>query len=440
MSETVFVDHEKEGRPESPASGNALPDFGKGEPVNILLVDDHPQNLLALEATLGDLGQNLVRASSGREALRALLHDEFAVILLDVQLPEMDGFETASLIRSRDNTQHTPIIFLTGIDKSDKKVAQGYALGAVDYLFKPYDPEILRAKVCVFIDLCQKSRQIKRLNEDLERRVAERTQELQAANDELEREVAERKRAEEEVRRLNSRLEQRVRERTAELEAANSDLRAFSYSVSHDLRAPLRRIEEFCRLLGEDYGQGIPEDGRIYLDRIQTSARHMSGLVDDMLKLSQVASTEFRRERVDLSRMASEILADLQRTQPDRSVASEIEENLVVNADPGLLRLALQNLLTNAWKFTGRESRPSIAFGTRGENGEQVYFVRDNGAGFDMAFADRLFEPFQRLHGASEFPGTGVGLAIVHRVVRRHGGRIWAEGEPGTGATFFFTL
>lgn len=410
------------------------------KPVNILLVDDHPENLLVLEATLSDLGQNLIRATSGREALRALLQEEYAVILLDVQLPEMDGFETAALIRSRVNTQHTPIIFLTAIDKSDTKVAKGYALGAVDYLFKPFDPQILRAKVSVFIELCQKSRQIRRLNESLERRVLERTRALQAANEDLEREVAERKRAEAEILRLNAQLEQRVRDRTAELEAANNDLRAFSYSVSHDLRAPLRRIEEYCRLLVEDYGQSLEDKAQAYLSRIQVSSRHMSELIEDMLKLSQVARSEMRRERVDLSRLVSEILAELQRTEPDRRVTAQVQDELTVEGDRGLLRMALQNLLSNAWKFTGRRSDSMIAFGAEGPAHARVFFVRDNGAGFDMAHADRLFEPFHRLHGANEFPGTGVGLAIVQRVIHRHGGRIWAESEPEAGTTFSFTL
>lgn len=413
---------------------------GRDEPVSILLVDDHPENLLTLEAALGDLGQHLVRASSGREALRAVLRDDFAVILLDVHLPEMDGFETAALIRSREQTQHTPIIFITAIDKSDTKVARGYALGAVDYIFKPFDPEILRAKVNVFIDLCQKSRQIERLNEDLERRVAERTRELEAANAGLAREVAERKRAEAAAHDLNARLEQRVRERTAELEAANQDLRSFSYSVSHDLRAPLRRAEEFSRLLAEEYGDVIAGDGLLYLERLRASMRQMAALIDDMLKLSQVASAELKRERVDLSALAEEILSDLQRSQPERHVQVRVQPDLGTHGDVGLIRLAMQNLLGNAWKFTGRAADACITFGAVEQEGETVFYVQDNGAGFDMAHAEQLFHPFERLHSSSEFPGTGVGLAIVERVVRRHGGRIWTEAAPGEGATFYFTL
>lgn len=408
--------------------------------MNILLVDDRPENLTALEAVLDGLGQHLVRATSGREALRALLHDEFAVVLLDVQLPGMDGFEVASLIRAREHTQHLPIIFLTAIDKGDRQVAQGYALGAVDYLFKPFDAHILRAKVGVFIELCQQRRQIQRLNQDLERRVAARTRELQVANDDLAREVAERKQAEAAIRELNAQLEQRVGERTRELEAANSDLRAFSYSVSHDLRAPLRRIEEFGRLLEEEHHERLDEDGLMCVSRLRAATRQMQDLIEDMLKLSQVASAEISHEPVDLSALASQIVAELRHAAPQRNVAVHIQEGLTATGDVGLLRLALQNLLSNAWKFTGRRENPQITFGAREENDQRVFVVRDNGAGFDMALADRLFEPFHRLHGTREFPGTGVGLAIVARVIHRHGGQIWAESKPDAGATFSFTL
>lgn len=367
--------------------------------VNILLVDDHPPNLVALEAILGSLGENMVRATSGREALRHLLRQSFAVILLDVQMPQMDGFETASLIRARESSRHTPIIFVTAADPSDDLASRGYALGAVDYIFKPIVPETLRAKVSVFIELYRTSREVQKLYDNLQAR-------------------------------------------TAELEAANRELRAFSYSVSHDLRAPLRRIDQFSRVLLEDHREGLAEEGRECLDRIRRSSLQMSGLIDDLLTLSLVTRSDLHLESVDLSALAREIVADLAAGEPDRDVRVDIESIDAVRCDPRLLRLALRNLLGNAWKYTGQQPDAHIVFGRRrgSRGGGETFFVRDNGAGFDMSASDRLFAPFERLHSTNEFPGTGVGLAIVQRVVERHGGTIWAESEPGDGATFHFTL
>lgn len=410
------------------------------ERAHILLVDDRPENLVTLEAVLDQPGHQLVRATSGQEALRALLDEEFAVILLDVQLPGMDGFETAALIRTREQTRHTPIIFLTAVDRSDDQVARGYALGAVDYLFKPFDPDILKAKVQVFIDLYRKTREVKQLNAELEARVEERTRALRRTNGELQREIRERRRAEAAVRELNTELEDRVRERTAALEAANDDLKAFSYSVSHDLRAPLRRVEWFGKMLNEEYAGRLDDTGRQYLERLIASSRRMDGLIEDMLKLSMVGSREMVWEQVDLTDLVRQIVAELRAGLEDREVTFQVAEDVTVRGDPGLLRLALQNLLGNAIKFTGQRADARVTFGTTKHEGRSACFVQDNGIGFDMRTAGRLFEPFQRLHTSPAFPGTGIGLAIVRRVIRRHGGLLWAEAVPDEGATFYFTL
>lgn len=410
------------------------------EQVNILLVDDRQENIIALEAILGDLGYNMVSVHSGREVLRAVLEKEFAVILLDVRMPEMDGFETASLLREREQTQHTPIIFLTAGDNSQEKVFRGYSVGAVDYLAKPFDPVILRAKVGVFVELHQKTLQLKQLNEDLERRVAERTAQLEAANQELMREVTERRRAESEVRLLNTQLENRVRERTAELEAANEEMRSFSYSVSHDLRAPLRKIVAFSQMLLEEHGSSLSAGGQDYLNRICAASKRMEELIDDVLKLSQITNVEMIREQVDLSSAVKDIASDLHHADPDRKTTFEIEDGVFAHGDERLLRLALQNLLENAWKFTSKRPDARIEFGTKKTSNGAVYFVRDNGVGFDPTEVDKLFTPFMRLHKTTEFPGTGIGLAIVHRVFQRHGGTVRAESKKGEGATFTFTL
>lgn len=411
-----------------------------GEPVSILLVDDRPENLLALESALEVLDQDLVTAASGQEALRAALQQDFAVVLLDVRLPDMDGFETARLLRERERSRYTPIIFLTAVDKDDEQVSKGYSLGAVDYIFKPLDPDILRAKVGVFIDLYQKKRRIEHLNAALEQRVRQRTAQLEAANRDLEHEVRERKRAEDAVRQLNAELERRVKVRTAELEAANEELRAFSYSVSHDLRSPLRKIESFSKLLVDEHGEAMEDGAHRYLDRIRVASMHMNALIEDMLKLSRVSREQMKREMVDLSALAREILDDLQRGDPTRRVTTHIEAGLKARGDEDLLRIALDNLLGNAWKFTGEKEEASIEFVSSDFDGDAAFAVRDNGAGFDMRHADKLFQAFQRLHPNHAFPGTGIGLAIVYRIVKRHGGRIKGSGRVGQGATFTFSL
>jgi len=229
-----------------------------------------------------------------------------------------------------------------------------------------------------------------------------------------------------------------------ELEAANRELEAFSYSVSHDLRAPLRSIDGFSQILLEDHADELDEEGKDYLGRVRAASQRMGNLIDDLLGLSQVTRSALRREDVDLSQMAREVAAELRRREPGRRAEVEVEEGLVANGDPRLLRVALENLIGNAWKFTGKEEEARIRFGLdkrlSGESGVTVFRVSDNGAGFEMAYAGKLFGAFQRLHGAEEFEGTGIGLATVQRVVRRHGGRVWAEGEVGEGASFFFTL
>lgn len=358
--------------------------------ISVLLVDDNPAKLTSLAVILDGLDLDLVMVTSGKEALRHCLNQEFAAILLDVNMPEMDGFETAALIRQRPTSEHTPILFVTAYAAGETQVARGYSLGAVDYILSPIVPEILRAKVAVFVDLFNKTEQVKR----------------------------------------QAKL----------LEAANKELEAFSYSVSHNLRAPLRSIDGFSLALLEEYGDKVDEQGRRYLERVRAGAQRMGELIDDMLTLSRTTRGDMSLEEMDLSAMAGEIVADLKRAEPGRKVEFVAAGDLRATADRRLIRVVLENLLGNAFKFTAKHETARIEFGRTETGGTSAYFIRDNGAGFDMAFADRLFGVFQRLHSEDEFSGTGIGLASVQRIVHRHGGRVWAEGQVEKGATFYFTL
>jgi signal transduction histidine kinase len=244
-----------------------------------------------------------------------------------------------------------------------------------------------------------------------------------------------------EIEQLNRELDQRVKDRTADLATANRELESFAYSISHDLRAPLRGIDGFSLMALEEYGDKLDAQGRGYLERVRAAAQRMGHLIDDILELSRVSRQAMRQERVDLGRLAAELMDELRQDDLLRKIVVTIAPECSATGDPRLLRILLQNLLENAWKYTARQPEARIAFGMeRLDTGETAYFVRDNGIGFDMKYADRLFSPFQRLHGPKEFPGSGIGLATVARIVHRHGGRVWAESAPGQGTTLRFTL
>ena len=257
---------------------------------------------------------------------------------------------------------------------------------------------------------------------------------------EIERRTAELEESKRKLDALNETLERRVRERTAQLEETNRHLEAFSYSVSHDLRAPLRAIDGFGQALVEDFGEHVNEGMRAYLARMRAATLRMAQLIEDLLKLARISRTTLAWQDVDLSALARQALADLAQAEPSRSVHAQVWDGVHAFADPRLMRIALENLLGNSWKFTSRTPSAQIEFGVLRDGDTSTYFVRDNGAGFDMQHAEKLFDAFQRLHGVDEFPGTGVGLATVDRIVHRHGGRIWAHAQPGKGATFYFTV
>jgi PAS domain S-box-containing protein len=558
----------------------------------ILVVDDEPLFIELLEAYLVPQGYEIVKAANGKEALAKLAGNQIDLILLDVMMPGIDGFEVTRRVRQDENNRLLPIILLTALQGPKDRV-KGIEAGCDDFISKPFDEMELLTRVRSLLRVKAYNDLMSNYQKELESEVTGRTKELTDALGNLQQEINDRQRAEEklavseiryrrlfesakngiiildsetgkiidvnqflvdmlgysrekfiekaiweiglfkaiaanqdkfleihqkefvryenfpletadgrlinvelvsniylennqkviqynirdftdrkkaegDIRKIKEKLEQEVTERNNDLRdsqlallnlvddlnattrdvslinqalsSTNKELEAFSYSVSHDLRAPLRSMDGFSQALLEDYGDKLDATGRNYLERIRSGTQRMGLLIDDMLKLSRINRAEFKRESVDLSKMFKDIFREFQQNSPARDVQVNIQEDVIIEGDRHLLSIALTNLLENAWKFTGKTENALIEFGTELKDGKSVMFIRDNGVGFDMAYVDKLFSAFQRLHTTAEFPGTGIGLATVQRVIHRHGGTIWAESEMGKGATFFFTL
>jgi DNA-binding response OmpR family regulator len=391
-------------------SGSAL------GPRRLLAVDDSITYLEELAARLQEQGYDVVRASSGEEALELLAVQKVDCILLDVMMPGLSGPETCERIKSDSGLRDIPLVLLTALEDREAMV-EGLATGADDYIAKSSDFEVLLARVAAQLRRRQIEDEARRMRSELFQR------ELEAAEARSARAIAE------------------SRERlVAELERKNQELEAFSYSVSHDLRAPLRSVDGFSRLLAEECTEALDERGRDYVERIRGAARRMGELIDDLLELSRVGRAELECTDVDLSALARSVLEAIAHREGGEGLALEVAETPPASADPRLIRVALENLLGNAWKFTARAGIRRIGFHSECTDGETRYIVEDNGVGFDMGYAGKLFRPFERLHREADFPGTGIGLATVARIVDRHGGRVWAEGEVGVGARVTFTL
>jgi hypothetical protein len=396
-------------------AGKSVPEFK----TDILIVDDREDKLLALEATLISLGQNIVKARSGKEALRHLLKQQFAVILMDVSMPGMDGFETASLIRQRPSSEHTPIIFITAIGGSETHVSRGYSLGAVDYITAPIMPEVLRTKVSVFVELHR--------NTEVIIRQAER----------LRHDLAARKEAEEKIGRLNAELEQRV----AALTEVNRELEAFNYSIAHDFRAPLRSMSGFAQALIEEEADKMSALGFDYARRIVRSAKYMDNLLLDMLTYSRLVRSELPPVAVCLEEPVQELLAILEHEIRQRGVVVEIGSPLgCVFAHPPTLKQILANLVGNSLKFTAPERTPRLRIFTTREQACLRLWVEDNGIGIAPQYHEKIFGLFQRLHDAQAYPGTGIGLALVRKGAERMGGRSGVESRLGEGSRFWVEL
>jgi signal transduction histidine kinase len=414
--------------------------------VDILLVDDHDENLVALEAILDDPQYNLVRASSGRAALREVLGRDFALILLDVAMPDLDGYETAELLRGRERSRETPIIFLTANYRSDSHVFRGYSVGAVDYLFKPFTPEILRSKVAVFVELYQKREALKRqtrallrAQDELEERVRARTRELATANDSLRAEVEERKRIEAE-RLLLLEREQAAR---AEAEAVNRMKDEFLATLSHELRTPLNAILGWSHLLSSGRADGAMAQRALTV--IRNNAMAQSQLIEDLLDVSRIIGGKLRLNigRVNLREVIEAVLDSVAPAAEAKAITivREIDDVAPITGDADRLQQVVWNLLSNAVKFTDRDGRVTVRL--RKDGDEVIVVVEDTGIGIKPDFLPFVFDRFSQADATAtrHHGGLGLGMAIVRYLVELHGGTVHAasEGEH-KGATFTLQL
>jgi signal transduction histidine kinase len=404
----------------------------------ILLVDDREDNLLSIEAIFEPDGYRFVKANSGRQALKILLQElDFALILMDVKMPNLNGFETASLIYERDKLKHIPIIFITANNFGDENAYKGYQAGAVDYIYKPINPNVLRAKVSVLIDLYRKNRQL-----------VYQEQKLIAINRSLESEIAERKASEEKVRQLNHRLLENV----TSLESANRDLDRFAFMASHDLQEPLRKIRVFSDRLYHKYKEVLDDDGKGNLNRIQQAAERMQALITDILTFSKISAEKVTFTDCDLKALITDVLTDVDEEIRQKNAMIEVDNLFTIQANPVLIRPLFFNLIHNALKYCKKDINPVIRIRSElsvAENGQgsvptvkqycRIY-IEDNGIGFDQKYAEEIFGMFKRLHRHADFEGTGIGLALCKKIVEQHKGYISARSKINEGSTFIISL
>jgi signal transduction histidine kinase len=404
----------------------------------ILLVDDRDDNLLSVESILEPDGYRFVKAGSGRQALKILLNEmDFALILMDVNMPNLNGFETAALIYEREKLKHIPIIFITANNYGDDNIFKGYRAGAVDYIYKPINPDLLRAKVSVFIDLYLKKAQL----------VAQE-QKLVAINKNLELEVKDRKNSEKKISDLNVQLVENI----SSLEAANKELDLFAFMASHDLQAPLRKILVFSDRIKEDYAGTLGIDGNMYLTKIQKVCNQMKQLINNILEFSKITVKRELFTSVDLNILIPDILIELNEAIQEKNVQVVLEKLPVFCVNAVLMHQLFLNLISNAVKYTSKTNPPVIRIYSEefsltkiiGENPEEVkygrIYIEDNGIGFDQKYAEEIFDMFRRLHPAAEYEGTGIGLALCKKIIEKHNGFISVKSEIDKGTTFIISI
>lgn len=481
----------------------------------ILLVDDKPANILVLESLLVAPNRRLLKATSGKEALKFSLNHEIDLIILDVQMPDMNGFEVAQVLKTNKRTSNIPIIFATAERQAHASVIKGYGEGAVDYLLKPLDPEVVKAKVKVLLKLQQQKRELLIINASLERSAlliensadiigiinagTWKIEEINRAFTEIlgyniddvigktlmdfshehidlnnlnkkdkeylsfenemmcssgsrkwlhwkvrikdekwyvnARDITETKIADEQIHQLNKQLQHNI----TQLELTNKELESFSYSISHDLRAPLRALNGFAKIIEEEYISKLDHEAKRLLHHIQDNAVRMGMLIDDLLAFSRLGRKEVNHSLTDMRYMA-EMAATECRQQFQNAALINIADLPPVLADHALMKQVWLNLISNAFKYSSKKLEPRIEIGWKKTKNTIHYYVKDNGVGFDMKYAEKLFGVFQRLHSDKQFEGTGVGLAIVHRIITKHGGQVWAEAKENEGAIFYFTV
>ncbi len=406
-------------------------------PPKILLVDDREDNLMSIEAILGTDGYQFVKANSGRQALKILLTEfDFALILMDVKMPNLNGFETAELIYEREKLKHIPIIFITANNFGDENIFKGYRSGAVDYIYKPINPELLRAKVSVFVDLYKKNHKL-----------LQQEQTLKNINKSLETEIAERKNSEEQVKELNQKLLQNIER----LESANKELDRFAFMASHDLQEPLRKIITFSDRLSSKYHTKLDEEADMYINRIQTSAERMRVLIKDILELSKIVADKDSFVETNLNTLINDVVSEMECNIKEKKAKILIEKLPEIHVNPGLIRALFQNLISNSLKYSKKTTSPIIRISS--EIGFEKHksdldvnekycriHVTDNGIGFDQKDSTQIFSIFKRLHFNNEFEGTGIGLAICKKIVDQHNGFISARSKVDEGSTFIISL
>jgi signal transduction histidine kinase len=399
----------------------------------ILLVDDREDNLLSIEAILGQESYRFVRATSGRQALKVLLQEfDFALILMDVEMPNLNGFETAELIYERDKLRQIPIIFITAHSYGEESIFKGYRTGAVDYIYKPVNPGLLRAKVSVFIELYRKNNAL-----------ILQEQKLVAINKNLEVEIRERMNSEERIKALNLELLKNI----DRLEATNKDLDRFAFMASHDLQEPLRKIRMFSDRLNTSYENVLDESGKMYINRIQTSAARMQALIRDILTFSKIGTEKNAFSSIDMNRVIEDVLVMVDEVVAEKKAIIKVNPLPTLFVNASLMQPLFYNLISNALKYSKKELAPVITIHAEsGENGNpnaphycRIY-VSDNGIGFDQQYAEQIFSMFTRLHDNSQYDGTGIGLALCKKIVEDHNGFISARSKVNEGATFIRSL